>query len=59
MAPYSSSVNAFEKALPFLPLVNYRFGITGTRHFVEDLSEEVKSSIRAAIAVDAVGEGRL
>lgn len=46
-------------ALPFLPLVNYRFGVTGTRHFVDSLSEAEKASIRAAIAVDSVGEGRL
>lgn len=46
-------------ALPFLPLVNYRFGITGASHFVKNLSQEEKASIRAAIAVDAVGEGRL
>jgi hypothetical protein len=46
-------------ALPFLPLLNYRFGITGTSHFVKNLSKEEKASIRAAIAVDAVGEGRL
>jgi hypothetical protein len=46
-------------ALPFIPLACYRFGVTGTRHFVDSLSEEVKSSIRAAIAVDSVGEGRL
>lgn len=46
-------------ALPFLPLTLYRFGITGTRTFVESLSAEDKASIRAAIAVDAVGEGRL
>jgi hypothetical protein len=46
-------------ALAFIPLACYRFGITGTRHFVDSLSEEVKSSIRAAIAVDSVGEGRL
>jgi hypothetical protein len=49
----------FLLALPFLPLLNYRFGITGTRHFVENLSREDKASIRAAVAVDAVGEGRL
>ncbi|MGW8273291.1 MAG: M28 family peptidase [Thermodesulfovibrionales bacterium] len=46
-------------ALPFLPLVNYRFGITGTSHFVKNLPEGDKESIQAAIAVDAVGEGRL
>jgi hypothetical protein len=46
-------------ALPFAPLAYFRFGVTGTRHFVDSLSEEVKLSIRAAIAVDSVGEGRL
>ena len=46
-------------SLPLLPLVVYRFGITGTRHYVESLSEEDKDSIRAAIAVDSVGDGRL
>ncbi len=46
-------------ALPFLPLINYRFGVTGTRHFVDSLSAGEKALIQAAIAVDAVGEGRL
>jgi hypothetical protein len=46
-------------ALPFAPLANYRFGVTGTRYFVEGLSDQDKQSIRAAIAVDSVGEGRL
>jgi hypothetical protein len=55
----SANLVYFLVALPFLPLVNYRFGVTGTRHFVESLSREDKASIRAAIAVDAVGEGRL
>jgi hypothetical protein len=45
--------------LPFLPLANYRFGVTGTRHFVDNLTKEDKASIQAAIAVDSVGEGRL
>jgi len=46
-------------ALPFAPLALYRFGVTGTRHFVRSLPPPEKSSIRAAIAVDSVGEGRL
>jgi len=46
-------------AVPFLPLAHYRFGVTGTRHFVASLSDAEKASIRAAIAVDSVGEGRL
>jgi hypothetical protein len=45
--------------LPFLPLALYRFGVSGTRYYVESLSPEDKASIRAAIAVDSVGEGRL
>lgn len=44
-------------SIPFLPLMVYRFGVTGTRHFVTSLPEEEKASIRAAIAVDSVGEG--
>jgi hypothetical protein len=46
-------------AAPFAPLATFRSGITGTKHFVEGLSGEEKASIRAALAVDAVGEGRL
>ena len=49
----------FLASVPFLPLALYRFGITGTRYFIENLSETEKASIRAAIAVDSVGEGRL
>ena len=49
----------FLASVPFLPLALYRFGITGTRYFVENLSETEKASIRAAIAVDSVGKGRL
>ena len=55
----SVSLNYLLLSLPFLPFLNYRFGITGTRHYVDNLSDEEKGSIRAAIAVDAVGEGRL
>jgi hypothetical protein len=45
--------------VPFIPLANYRFGVTGTRHYVDNLTEEDKALVRAAIAVDSVGEGRL
>jgi len=55
----SASLLYLLLALPFLPLFTYRFGITGTRHFVDTLSKEAKGAVRAAIAVDAVGEGRL
>ena len=46
-------------SLLFVPLTFYRFGITGTRHYVKGLTAAQKAKIRAAIAVDAVGEGRL
>jgi hypothetical protein len=46
-------------SLLFAPLAVYRFGVTGTRHYVRSLTPQDKSSIRAAIAVDSVGEGRL
>ncbi|MEW5909948.1 MAG: hypothetical protein AB1659_09135 [Thermodesulfobacteriota bacterium] len=49
----------FLLALPFSPLACYRFGITGTKEFVDALTPDEKRSIRAAIAVDSVGEGRL
>jgi hypothetical protein len=50
---------AMLAAMLFVPFAVYRFGITGTKHFVASLSKEQKASIRAAIAVDSVGEGRL
>jgi hypothetical protein len=49
----------FLLALLFSPFAFYRMGITGTRHYVDCLSDEAKSNIVAAIAVDSVGEGRL
>lgn len=49
----------FLLAALFLPFALYRLGITGTRHYVDCLSDEEKSAIVAAIAVDSVGEGRL
>jgi hypothetical protein len=49
----------FLPALLFFPFALYRLGITGTRHYVDCLSDEEKSTIVAAIAVDSVGEGRL
>ncbi|MFC1580490.1 M28 family peptidase [Thermodesulfobacteriota bacterium] len=55
----SASLTYLLLSIPFLPFLNYRFGITGTRQYVDNLSDEEKGAIRAAIAVDAVGEGRL
>ena len=46
-------------SLLFIPFAVYRFGVTGTRCFVDGLSAQEKAAIRAAIAVDSVGEGRL
>lgn len=42
-----------------LPLAFYRVGITGTKYFLKTLPKKKKELIRAAIAVDSVGEGRL
>jgi hypothetical protein len=46
-------------SLLFIPFAVYRFGVTGTRWYIDNLSAEEKAAIRAAIAVDSVGEGRL
>lgn len=46
-------------SLIFLPFAFYRFGITGTQTYVKSLTAPQKKRIRSAIAVDAVGEGRL
>ena len=46
-------------ALALGPLAGYRFGVTGSREYVRSLTEPELARIRAAIAVDSVGEGRL
>jgi hypothetical protein len=46
-------------ALALSPLAGYRFGVTGSRAYVRSLSGPELARIRAAIAVDSVGEGRL
>ncbi len=46
-------------SLLLLPMAFYRLGITGTRHFLKTMPKEKKELIRAAIAVDSVGDGRL
>jgi hypothetical protein len=46
-------------ALALSPLAGYRFGVTGSREYVRTLTERDLAGIRAAVAVDSVGEGRL
>ncbi len=46
-------------ALALSPLAGYRFGVTGSREYVRTLTAPDLARIRAAIAVDSVGEGRL
>jgi hypothetical protein len=46
-------------ALATAPLTGYRFGVSGSREYVKTLSEEDHRRIRAVVAVDSVGEGRL
>jgi peptidase M28-like protein len=46
-------------AVALSPLAGYRFGVTGSREYVRTLTEPELARIRAAIAVDSVGEGRL
>jgi hypothetical protein len=46
-------------ALALSPLGGYRFGVTGSREYVRSLSVPELARIRAVVAVDSVGQGRL
>jgi Peptidase family M28 len=46
-------------ALALSPFAAYRFGVTGSREYVRSLSAPDLGRIRAVVAVDSVGEGRL
>ncbi len=46
-------------ALALGPLLTYRFGVAGSRHWVRSLPRAELERIRAVISVDSVGEGRL
>ncbi|MGH9788161.1 MAG: M28 family peptidase, partial [Candidatus Acidiferrales bacterium] len=46
-------------ALALCPLASYRFGVSGSREYVQVLSTHELNSIRAVVSVDSVGEGRM
>lgn len=46
-------------ALGLCPLASYRFGVSGSREYVQALSAEELNCIRAVVSVDSVGEGRM
>jgi hypothetical protein len=46
-------------ALVLGPLLTYRFGVAGSRHYVKSLPKADLERIRAVVSVDSVGEGKL
>jgi len=46
-------------ALALCPLASYRFGVSGSREYVRALGPAELSRLRAVVAVDSVGEGRM
>lgn len=46
-------------AVGLAPLLKYRFGVAGSRHYVRSLPRERLERIRAVLSVDSVGEGKL
>jgi hypothetical protein len=45
--------------LALVPLANFRFGVSGSREYVQSLSREEMARIQSVISVDSVGEGRM
>src|SRR5262245_17101041 len=46
-------------AVALSPVLLYRFGVAGSRHYVRSLPQGELEKIRGVISVDSVGEGRL
>ncbi len=46
-------------ALALCPLASYRFGVSGSREYVRALAPAELARLRAVVAVDSVGEGRM
>jgi len=46
-------------ALALCPLASYRFGVSGSREYVRALAPAELGRLRAVVAVDSVGEGRM
>jgi hypothetical protein len=42
-----------------IPLAKYRFGVSGSREYVQSLSADDLARIQSVISVDSVGEGRM
>lgn len=42
-----------------VPLATFRFGVSGSREYVQSLSREEIARIKSVISVDSVGEGKL
>ncbi|OFV91369.1 MAG: hypothetical protein A3H28_11995 [Acidobacteria bacterium RIFCSPLOWO2_02_FULL_61_28] len=55
----SGSVIEALIALIAIPLAKYRFGVAGSRVYVQSLSPDELARTQAVIAVDSVGEGRM
>jgi hypothetical protein len=50
---------SFAIALALCPLASYRFGVSGSREYVRTLTDAERRAIRAVVAIDSVGEGRM
>jgi hypothetical protein len=50
---------SFAVALGLCPLASYRFGVSGSREYVRTLGDAERRAIRAVVAIDSVGEGRM
>lgn len=46
-------------AVALAPILLYRFGVAGSRHYVRTLPREELEKIKAVISVDSVGEGKI
>jgi len=41
------------------PLAKFRFGVSGSREYVQSLSPEEMAQVKSVVSVDSVGEGRM
>jgi hypothetical protein len=59
MAWSSGNLTAALISLVAIPMSKYRFGVTGSRFYVQSLSPERLARTKAVLAIDSVGEGRI
>ena len=45
--------------IAFVPLAKFRFGVSGSREYVQSLAAEEVALVKSVISVDSVGEGRM